>query len=109
MLFYQVLRMFDDLLAKDYRQYRENAEPQQTSADDGQNKLPHFHLERSSRKDQQLERRGRWKHSRNHDGQELPFLEAVANALQPGLIDAFEQKQFASCATQPIRDQAACG
>src|SRR5215471_19113316 len=109
MLFDHVLGMFNDLLAKDDGQYRENAESQQTSADDGQSKLPHFHLERTRRKYQQFERRGWWKHGGNHDSQELPFLETVAYSLQPGLIDAFEQEQFASCATQPVRNQTACG
>src|SRR5690348_13661687 len=96
----QVLDLVHNLLAEHNRQYRQDPESYQASADNGQQKGNKFHFKDAGGEDQQLKWRWRRQHGRNHQGQKFLPLKAVADALELGFINALEQKEFATGAAK---------
>src|SRR6267378_5746655 len=96
-----------NLGSEDDGEYRQNAEAQQASAEDRRQELKGLHFKDSGGENQQLEGGGWGQHGRDHQGQELLLFKAVAEPQQPGLVDAFEQKQLAAGASDVKGNQAA--
>src|SRR5260370_33642337 len=106
MVFEQVLSLGDDLGAKGNGQNGKYAEANQTSNNDGQQEVRQAHLKDACGEDKQLERRWRRQSGGKHQCQELLAFEAVADALELGFVNAFEQEQLTAGAAQIVRQQA---
>lgn len=96
-----------DLFAEYYSQDRHNAEADQPSAGDGQQKVRDLHLKYAGREDNELEWSGWGQHGRYHQGQKLLLFEAIADFLQPFLVDSFQQEELTAGPAQTVGQQAA--
>src|SRR5215467_14515432 len=109
MILEEVLGVSHDLGAKNNNQDRQNAEANQTSNNDGQQEEGQAHLKDASGEDKELERCGWRQGGGKHQGQELLPFESVPDALELGLVDAFEQEELTAGSSQVIRQEAAQG
>jgi hypothetical protein len=88
---------------------RADQELRELAAEDGKEKGNGLHLEDTGGELEELERGGRREHGRDHDGEELLALEAVADALVAFAVDALEEKELAAGATDEEGDERADG
>ena len=108
-LVHDVAKRVHEGWAKPDGEKRADQELRELSAEDGQNERNQLHLEDAGGELEEFERGGGRKHRRNHDGEELLALEAVANLLVALAVDALEQEELAASATDEEGNQRAEG
>lgn len=79
------------------------------AAEDGQEKGNGLHLEDPGRELEELERGRGGEHGRDHNGEKLLLLEAIADALVAFTVDALEQEELTSGAADEEGDERTDG
>jgi len=82
-------------------------ELRELSAKDRQEKRSGLHLEDAGGELEEFEWGWRWEHRRDHDGEELLTLEAVADALVTFAVDALEEEKLATRTANEKRHERA--
>ena len=95
----------DEGWAKPDCKHRTDKKLNELATEDGEEEGDAFHLEDAGGELEELERGGRWKHGRNHDGEKFLTLETVADALIAFAVDAFQQKELAASTADKERNE----